>query len=87
MKYIDYTMPLFKKAIKRNNPKLIHLTKIVVKGYDVFEFWFVTQKAVINYVEPVKRSVEILMDYLSSIDYCLEVRNGDYLEYVKYEKS
>lgn len=88
MRYIDYTMPLFKKAVKRNEPKVIHLTKRIKEGYDVYEFWFVTQKAVVSFFEPVMRSVDILKEYLIDYGYSLEsmiALNDNHLEFVRYE--
>lgn len=86
MKYLNYAMPLFKKAIKRNNPKIVFLEKKILKGVRVYEFWFSTQKAIISYVEPVKRSVVILSEFLTNFDYCAETFGNDRMEFIKYEQ-
>lgn len=85
MKYLNYTMSLFKKAIKRNNPKSIHLVERIVEGCNVYEYWFVTQKAVLSFATVVKREVQIFSDYLSSLDYCVKEFGYKHLEFIKYE--
>lgn len=59
MKDIYYTLPNFHKAVKRNNPKKVYFDDISD------EFWFFTQKSVINYTADNSKDSALLRDWLN----------------------
>lgn len=54
MKNIYYTLPNFHKALRRNNVNYVYCNDCTD------EFWFFTQKAIINYAAKDSKDVEAL---------------------------
>lgn len=54
MKNIYYTLPNFHKALRRNSVSYVYCNDVTD------EFWFVTQKAIINYSAKDSKDLEVL---------------------------
>ena len=61
MKNLYYTLPYFHKAVKRNNPSRVYYDDISN------EFWFFTQKAIINFSADNSRIASQLRKWLENV--------------------
>lgn len=59
MKNIYYTLSNFHKAVKRNKPQKVYFDDISD------EFWFFTQKAIINFSANNSKESDLLRNWLS----------------------